>query len=62
VLAIVGGKHVLCEKAMALDADQVQRMIDAVTASDVFLMEAIWSRFLPAYRVLGDVPRVRSDR
>jgi predicted dehydrogenase len=46
------GKHVLCEKPFALNAGQVRRMIDAARANDRFLMEAMWSRFLPAYRTL----------
>jgi predicted dehydrogenase len=46
------GKHVLCEKPFALNAGEVRRMIDAARANDRFLMEAMWSRFLPAYRTL----------
>jgi predicted dehydrogenase len=54
---LAGGKHVLCEKPMALNAAQVRRMVDAARQRRLFLMEAIWSRFLPSYRVLGDVLR-----
>jgi predicted dehydrogenase len=49
------GKHVLCEKPLALNAGQAQRMVDAARSHGVFLMEAIWSRFLPAYRRLGEL-------
>jgi predicted dehydrogenase len=49
------GKHVLCEKPFALDAAQAQRMVDEARDRGLFLMEAIWSRFLPAYRALVDV-------
>ena len=49
------GKHVLCEKPLALNADQVERMIAAAREQGVFLMEALWSRFLPAYRILADL-------
>jgi predicted dehydrogenase len=49
------GKHVLCEKPFALDAAQVGRMLAAARASGRFCMEAMWSRFLPAYRVLADL-------
>jgi predicted dehydrogenase len=49
------GKHVLCEKPFALNGHQARRMADAARAAGVFLMEALWSRFLPAYRVLGEV-------
>ncbi|MBX3314091.1 MAG: Gfo/Idh/MocA family oxidoreductase [Actinobacteria bacterium] len=47
--ALAAGKHVLCEKAFALDAEQATRMVEAARAADLFLMEALWSRFLPAY-------------
>jgi predicted dehydrogenase len=54
-LFVDGGKHVLCEKAFALDSAQARRMVGAARARGVFLMEAMWSRFLPAYRVLVDL-------
>ena len=44
------GKHVLCEKPFALNARQATRMAEAARSRGLFLMEAIWSRFLPAYR------------
>jgi predicted dehydrogenase len=49
------GKHVLCEKPLALNAAQARRMVEAAAGAGVFLMEAIWSRFLPSYRALVDV-------
>lgn len=55
VLALAGGKHVLCEKAFALNADQARRMVTAARASGLFLMEALWSRFLPGYRRLREL-------
>ena len=55
LMLIEAGKHVLCEKPFALNASQAQRMADAARQAGVFLMEAMWSRFLPSYRVLVDV-------
>jgi len=52
ILFLEAGKHVLCEKPMALSAAQVRAMADAAHRNDRFLMEALWSRFLPAYPVL----------
>ena len=49
------GKHVLCEKPFALNARQAQQMVDVARGSGLFLMEAVWSRFLPAYAVLREV-------
>jgi predicted dehydrogenase len=50
--ALAGGKHVLCEKAFALDAGQAGEMVAAARGAGLFLMEALWSRFLPPYRAL----------
>jgi predicted dehydrogenase len=49
------GKHVLCEKPFALNEAQARQMVEESGRQGVFLMEAIWSRFLPAYRALVDV-------
>ncbi len=49
LLFLEAGRAVLCEKPFALDHRQAARMVDAARARGVFLMEAMWSRFLPAY-------------
>lgn len=43
-------KAVLCEKAFALNTFQVRKMIEAARKSDVFLMEAFWTKFLPQFQ------------
>ncbi|MCB0051511.1 MAG: Gfo/Idh/MocA family oxidoreductase, partial [Caldilineaceae bacterium] len=52
------GKHVLCEKPFAINAAEAQEMVDAARAAGLFLMEAMWSRFLPiiveARRLIAD--------
>ena len=55
VLYLSAGKHVLCEKPFALNASQVNDMVRAAEKAQRFLMEAMWSRFLPAYRTLSEV-------
>jgi predicted dehydrogenase len=55
ITMLQAGKHVLCEKPFALDGAQARRMVDEARRRGLFLMEAIWSRFLPAYRALVDV-------
>lgn len=52
VAALDAGKHVLCEKAFALNAEGAQEMIDAARRNDRFVMEAMWSWFLPGWREL----------
>lgn len=49
VAALEAGKHVLVEKPFTLDVGQAQRVLAAADRSGMFLMEAMWSRFLPAY-------------
>lgn len=49
------GKHVLCEKPFALNATEAASMIATAQRERRFVMEAIWSRFLPAYVSLGEV-------
>lgn len=41
-------KHVLCEKPMCINAYQAEKLKEIAKANDVFLMEAMWTRFLPA--------------
>lgn len=55
LLMLRAGKHVLCEKPFALNEAQARRMVDEARRRNLFLMEAIWSRFLPAYRALVQV-------
>lgn len=49
------GKHVLCEKPFALNAAEAEAMVGEARKRGLFLMEAIWSRFLPAYVALREV-------
>ena len=48
--ALNSGKHVLCEKPLAISPDEVEEMFEASEKNDRFLMEAIWSRYLPGYQ------------
>lgn len=48
--ALKAGKHVLCEKPMSTSAEAVREMIGIAKANNRFLMEAIWSRYLPGYQ------------
>ena len=46
--AMNAGKHVLCEKPLAVNQQQVDYMIKSAKSNKVFLMEAFWSRFNPS--------------
>ena len=48
LLCLRAGLPVLCEKAFAQNAGQVQEMIRVAREGRVFLMEAFWTRFFPA--------------
>ena len=48
IAAMKAGKHVLCEKPIAINQAQMQMMIDQAKESKVFLMEALWTRFNPS--------------
>nr|ACO12023.1 Trans-1,2-dihydrobenzene-1,2-diol dehydrogenase [Lepeophtheirus salmonis] len=50
--AIEAGKNVLCEKPMGMNLKMTESLINLAKEKNVFLMEAIWSRFLPSYSVL----------
>ncbi len=50
IKALNAGKHVLCEKPMATSVEEVRNIIGAAEGSGRFLMEALWSRFLPGYQ------------
>ncbi len=48
IRALESGKSVLCEKPIALNKVQSQKMIDASRKNNRFFMEAFWSRFNPS--------------
>ncbi|MBQ3554273.1 MAG: Gfo/Idh/MocA family oxidoreductase [Clostridia bacterium] len=43
-------KHVLCEKPICVNAKQAKELYKLSTENGVFLMEAMWTRFLPAIK------------
>jgi predicted dehydrogenase len=51
-LALNAGKHVLLEKPFTLDASQARELVTLARANGLFLMEAMWTRFLPNHVAL----------
>ncbi|KAF9480492.1 NAD-P-binding protein [Pholiota conissans] len=45
--AIKAGKHVLCEKPVTCNAAELRSLIAVAKEHNVFLMEAMWTRFQP---------------
>lgn len=48
ILCLEAGKPVLCEKPFAINAREAESMIAVARRKNLFLMEAMWTRFLPA--------------
>lgn len=70
LLAIDAGKAVLVEKAFTRNAAEAREVIDAAREANVFVMEAMWSRFLPhmvaaralvAHGAIGEVTQIVAD-
>lgn len=52
LLCLQHNKAVLCEKAFAINSRQANEMIDIAREKKIFLMEALWTKFLPHYKKL----------
>jgi predicted dehydrogenase len=48
--ALDAGKHVLCEKPLTINAREARELVRMAGERGLFLMEAVWTRFLPATR------------
>ncbi|QMV43778.1 Gfo/Idh/MocA family protein [Cohnella cholangitidis] len=64
------GKAVLCEKPFTMNASEAEEIIRYAKENRIFLMEAMWTRYLPPIRqvrqwlaegVIGDVRMVKAD-
>lgn len=70
IKALENGKHVLCEKPLALSYKDAVRMMEASRKLNKFFMEAFWTRFIPSVQealakvqegIIGDVKYVKAD-
>lgn len=68
--ALTGGKHVLCEKPFTINAREAEELAALAADRGLFLMEAVWTRFLPSVNrawdlihsgELGDIRWVQGD-
>jgi dihydrodiol dehydrogenase / D-xylose 1-dehydrogenase (NADP) len=66
ILCMKNGKAVLCEKPFAVNSLQANEMVAQASASNVLLMEGMWSRFPPLMKELrkalssGEIGEVRT--
>jgi predicted dehydrogenase len=69
-LCLHAGKAVLCEKPLTINARQAEEVVALARQKQVFLMEAMWTRFVPlmvklrellAQGVLGEVRHLMAD-
>ena len=70
LMALEAGKAVICEKAFAMNRFEVEKMINKAKEKNVFLMEALWTRFIPSTEkiinlikkgVIGELKSIRAD-
>jgi dihydrodiol dehydrogenase / D-xylose 1-dehydrogenase (NADP) len=47
MLALQAGKNVLCEKAFTVNAAQARKLVEVARSKNLFLMEAVWTRYFP---------------
>jgi predicted dehydrogenase len=69
-LCLRAGKAVLCEKPLTVSSQEAEDVITLARRSEVFLMEAMWTRFLPLiarlrqlldHNVIGEIRHVMAD-
>ncbi|PLW47097.1 hypothetical protein PCANC_09650 [Puccinia coronata f. sp. avenae] len=70
ILCLEGKKNVLCEKPITVNATQARELCRVAKEKSCFLMEALWTRFLPlthslqkviAAGEIGEIQRVDAD-
>jgi len=69
-LLLNNGKHILCEKPLGMNVKETKEMLELAKEKNLFLMEAIWSRFQPSYLklkeeidkgLIGEVSHVQAE-
>lgn len=70
LMCLKNNKAVLCEKPMGMNAEEVEIMINEAQSRNLFLMEGLWTRFIPATekaleilnkKTIGDLSFIRAD-
>lgn len=50
--ALECGKHVVCEKPMGMNTEEVEAMVRMAEEKNLFLLEGMWTRFFPLVKTL----------
>ena len=53
--SLKAGKHVLCEKAFAINEKQTREMIEMSEKTGLLLAEAIWTRYMPSRYMIQEI-------
>lgn len=53
--ALEAGKHVLCEKPLTINAREAEDLVSLAREKSLFLMEAVWTRFLPSVQRAAEI-------
>lgn len=70
MMCLKAGKSVLCEKAFGMNEEEVKKMIAEARKKELFLMEALWTRFIPStekilqlmeQETIGSIKYLRAD-
>ncbi len=66
--ALLNGKNVICEKPFTTNPEEAKELYDLAKEKNLFIMEALWIEFLPAYKkikeliksgVIGDIKNIK---
>lgn len=54
-MSLMHGKAVLCEKAFTANARQAEELLNIAREKQVFITEAIWTRYMPLSKTINEV-------
>jgi predicted dehydrogenase len=70
ILCLNSGKSVLCEKPFTVNANEAREVVKVAREKKLFLMEAMWARFIPMYSkvkewisqdIIGEIRMLTAD-
>ena len=55
MLCLEHGKHVICEKAFTINAQQAKSVRDYAARKGLYVAEAIWTRYMPSRQIIDGI-------